>query len=311
MRSKDKEIKVENFKKVSSLSSEKIYSALKKVLERNAISVAPELIKLLKDKLEIEEKSGNNIATEQLKLIIKNFNYAIEHKLPACQDTGMINILVRFNPDFSFPRDFKDTIIRAIRDATEEIPLRPNCVDPVLGTNSSDNTGHLSPPIYYELDDNVELLEIDVLNKGGGAENMSQLLMLNASVSLKRVKDEVVRIIKEAGGKPCPPVILGIGLGGDATYSMFLAKKALMRPLFSRSEKKEVRQLEDELLEELNRLNVGVMGLGGRTTCLDVRIEWAMRHPASFPVGVIVQCYSHRGSKVVFKRDGNILYEYL
>ncbi|MBD3350481.1 MAG: fumarate hydratase, partial [Candidatus Lokiarchaeota archaeon] len=244
-----------------------------------------------------------------LNLILKNLAYGKQHKLPICQDTGMINILIEFSPKVRFPDTFVQNIYTTIQEATNIIPLRPNTVDPLSGKNVGNNLGHDSPPIYFELSNEVDFIRITIMNKGGGSENMSELFMMNASSEIKDIKDNILQLVKTAGGKPCPPIILGIGIGGDALKCMYLAKKALMRPLFSRSQRIDVKKIEEDLIHEINELNIGPMGLGGSTTCLDVRIEWAMRHPASYPVGVIVQCYSHRVTVINISEIGKVLYQ--
>ncbi len=164
------------------------------------------------------------------------------------------------------------------------------------------------PPIYLEIIPDRDDLIITYLAKGGGAENISRLFMLSASSGWKEIIPSIERTLKEAGGNPCPPVILGIGIGGDAVKAMFLAKKALLRPLGSRNHRPEISALEEDLLDHVNQLNIGIMGLGGNSNCLDVRIEWAMRHPASFPVGLIVQCYCHRSHSMQITYNGSIKY---
>ncbi|MGV9198025.1 MAG: fumarate hydratase, partial [Promethearchaeia archaeon] len=149
---------------------------------------------------------------------------------------------------------------------------------------------------------------VTVLAKGGGAENISKLFMLNPSNGFEEFQKKIVETLNEGGGMPCPPVILGIGLGGDASKCMCLAKKALLRPLNSRNPRTEVAEIERELIEKINDLQIGVMGLGGDVTCLDVHIEVAMRHPASYPVGLIVQCYSHRIASFKLNKEGSIAY---
>jgi len=283
-----------------------IFNTVYKLLEINTISIPSNLKELLKKKMIEEKEKGSQLAYEQITLILKNLEFGEKNKLPICQDTGMINIIFKFSPKFRFPNNFKDIINESIKFATEKIPLRPNTIDPIDEKISNTNTGINTPPIYYEFSNEIEYLEIIVINKGGGAENMSKLLLLSPSTDITEIKRNILNLVKEASGKPCPPIILGIGLGGDATYCMYLAKKALIRPLYSRNPRKEIRNLEDELLTEINELGVGVMGFGGLTTCLDVRIEWALRHPASYPVGIIFQCYSHRISKAIIDSKLNI-----
>jgi fumarate hydratase subunit alpha len=152
---------------------------------------------------------------------------------------------------------------------------------------------------------------ISFLPKGGGAENMSKLFMLSPSTGMQDIIPRVCDALKDAGGNPCPPVILGIGIGGDATKCMYLAKKALLRPQKSRNNRPEIAKLEEALLSAVNQLNIGVMGLGGNSNCLDVRIEYTMRHPASFPVGMVVQCYCHRTLSMQITSDGIITFGHL
>lgn len=287
-----------------------IMQVLTRLLKMNAISTPMNIFNLLKSKIAEETEKNNKIAAHQLELILQNFEYAKEKELPVCQDTGMINIIVQFSTEFQFFPGFEELLKAGISAATREIPLRPNTVDPFTGKNHSDNLGYNTPPIYYEFCPDIEFLRLIVLNKGGGAENMSELLMLNPSVDLSEVEGKIVNIVEKSGGKPCPPVILGIGIGGDATNCMYLAKKALTRPLFDRHNREEVKIFEENLLKKINNLSVGVMGLGGSFTCLDVRAEYALRHPASFPVGVIVQCYCHRICSAEIKRNLEVFYSH-
>lgn len=282
-----------------------IHNTVKELLKINAISTPESIVKLLQDQINKEKLNNNSIAVQQLDLILKNLEYGKKKGLPICQDTGLINIIVEFSPKFQFTNNFKEIIHEAIKEATISIPLRPNAVDPFSNINSENNVGHNSPPIYFELNTDIDFLKITILNKGGGAENMSQLMMCNPSINIKQIKQKIISSIKSAGSKPCPPIIVGIGIGGDATYCMYLAKKALLRPLFSRNCRKEISDLETELLSEINKLDIGVMGFGGITTCLDVRIEYALRHPASFPIGVVLQCYAHRVCSALIDSNGN------
>jgi fumarate hydratase subunit alpha len=286
-----------------------VYQAISTMLRINATSIPSNLVNLLEEKRGIERKNGHILAEQQFNLILKNLEYGKQHCLPICQDTGMINIIIQFSPKFQFFPNFSETIFQAISDSTKNIPLRPNTVDPITETNENNNLGHLTPPIYYELSSEVEFLKIYIINKGGGAENMSRLFMLNPSTEISDIKKTVVDAVKLMGGKPCPPIILGLGIGGDATYCMYLAKKALLRPLFSHNTRSDIKTIEEDLISEINDTGIGVMGMGGATTCLDVRIEWAMRHPASFPVGMIVQCYSHRAVSALINEKGEIAYK--
>ncbi len=289
-----------------SLLKTKIENALINTIKK-AITKAPdEIIQILKKTLSNEE---SKMAKSQLNLILDNFKYAAEKEIPMCQDTGVLNFYIELGSKFPFISNYDDIIKNAIKRATELIPLRGNSVDPITNKNPENNLGLNYPPIYLNILNNEDTLKITILPKGGGAENISKLFMLKPSNGLDIFQNKIIDVIKKAGGMPCPPIILGIGIGGDASLCMYLAKKALLRPLNSRNYRDDIAKIELELLEKINQLDIGTMGLGGRITCLDVHIEVAMRHPASFPVGLIVQCYSHRYASFRMNKKGEIINE--
>lgn len=287
---------------------------LKKIIKKELINTikrattkAPdEIIEILKDSLEMED---SEVAKAQLELILENFKYGAKNSIPICQDTGVLNFFIEIGTKFPISSSFKEIIHKSVQKATKLIPLRGNSVDPLTNQNPENNLGTNVPPIYYNIIEDSENLKITVLPKGGGSENISKLYMLNPSDNLDKVKEKIINTLRKAGGMPCPPVILGIGIGGDASLCMKLAKVSLLRPLNKRHPRKDVAELELELLKEVNSLKIGPMGLGGKTTCLDVHIEIAMRHPASFPVGLIVQCYSHRIAYFEINKNGEIIDE--
>jgi len=242
----------------------------------------------------------------QLDLMLENIDFGNKNCIPLCQDTGLVNFFIQIGTKSPFLIDFKKLFLDVLEKLTLDAILRPNTVDPFLKSNQGKNGGHHQPPIYLDLIPDRDDLIISVLNKGGGAENISRLFMLSPSNGLNEFIPLILKTMEEAGGKPCPPVILGIGIGGDASKVMYLAKKALLRPLGSKNAREDVAKLEEKILTELNKMNIGIMGLGGHSNCLDVRIEWAMRHPASYPVGLIVQCYSHRVQTCRITADSRI-----
>jgi len=289
-----------------SILRKKINEALIKTITRATTRAPVEIIRSLK-KVEKEEESS--LAVEQLKLMLENFEYGEKKVIPICQDTGVLNFFILLGDKFPIISDFRTIIENAVDKATELVPLRGNSVDPLTNQNPENNLGINVPPIYLSISENSSNLKITILAKGGGAENISKLFMLNPSNALEEFQEKIVKAIKEAGGMPCPPVILGIGIGGDASSCMKLAKEALIRPLNQRHSREDVARLEIDLIQKINDLNIGVMGLGGKVTCLDVHIEVAMRHPASFPVGLIVQCYSHRWASFEMNEEGEIIDE--
>jgi len=183
--------------------------------------------------------------------------------------------------------------------------LRPNTVDPLRGGNPGDNTGRFIPYILWEIESG-EACTIHLLPKGGGSENCSALRMLPPGAGIAGVKRFVVDHVVACGGKPCPPGVIGVGIGGGADLAMKLAKLSLLRPVGMRHEDPVVGALETELLTRINESGVGVMGLGGDTTALDVHIEVAHRHPASLPVGLVYQCWADRRKTVFIDRAGRV-----
>ncbi|MBD3193941.1 MAG: fumarate hydratase [Candidatus Lokiarchaeota archaeon] len=283
-----------------------IENLLVKMIIRVTTNIPPDVLKAIR-KAKMQETS--ELAKTQFELILDNFEYGCKNKVPICQDTGVLNFFIRIGNLFPIISNYRKIINKAVIRATEIIPLRGNSVHPLTNQNPENNIGLNYPPIYLDIVDGSENLKIDILAKGGGAENISKLFMLNPSNGLKEFPQKVIEVIKNASGMPCPPIILGIGIGGDATKCMLLAKKALLRPLNEKNSDRDIAKLEEKLLNKINSLNIGPMGLGGNTTCLGVNIEIAMRHPASYPVGMIVQCYCHRLSSIEISKRGEIINE--
>ncbi len=204
---------------------------------------------------------------------------------------------------FPFIGEVRDAITKAVIKATAEIPLRPNAVNPIVGGNSGDNTGKKIPWFNWEIVPG-DSLEITAFPKGGGSENASIVGMLKPGVGLAGVKKLVVDNAMSYMGKACSPNIIGIGIGGGADIAMKIAKQQLLRPLSDRHPEPEVARIEEELMDALNATGIGPMGLGGKTTVLGVKVDYAMRHPASLPVGVAVQCWAARHSTAVI--SGNL-----
>lgn len=251
-------------------------------------------------------KETDATARRELGIMIENVREAGRCTLPMCQDTGIPVFFVKMG-GFRVP-DLDGVFSRAVRRATTEVPLRRNVVDPLTRMNTGDNTGVRMPLISYVPGDE-EFMEITYMPKGAGSENMSALGMLNPSDSVEGVRRFVADAIVRAEGKPCPPAIVGVGVGGSADTCMALAKKALLRPAGSRNPAQDYARLEEELLEIINSTGIGPMGLGGRTTALAVHVEYASCHTASLPVGVNLQCYAARRASMRIFADGRVAYE--
>ncbi|NOX44607.1 MAG: fumarate hydratase [Caldiserica bacterium] len=244
-------------------------------------------------------------ARVQLEAILENVALAREKGVPICQDTGTQTFFVRVGTRFPFLEELRAAIPEAVRRATEDVPLRPNTVHPFTKVNPGDNTGRFVPHVTWEIVPGGSA-EVHLLPKGGGSENCCKLVMLTPAAGIPGVVEAVVEHIADCRGLPCPPTVVGVGLGGGADLSLKLGKVALLRPVGERHPEPEVAALETELEEAINALGIGPMGLGGRTTVLAVHVEYAHRHPASFPVGIVVQCWADRRAHVRISSEGEI-----
>jgi len=244
------------------------------------------------------------IAKLQLETILKNVELAKKTGCPMCQDTGIQTFFIRVGVHSPYIHTIKELISKAVKKATVEIPLRPNTVDPFTGKNHGDNTGENVPLVTWDICNGSDL-SITALPKGGGSENMSALGMLKPGVGIRGVQEFVVKTVVKAGGSPCPPTVLGIGIGGGADDALKLARRALLRPLGVPHHQPRVARIEKELLTRINKTGIGPMGLGGKTTVLDVHIETAHRHPASLPIGIVFQCWAYRKARMVIHANGS------
>jgi fumarate hydratase subunit alpha len=254
--------------------------------------------------LEKAYKVETGVAKTQIGAILENIMLAKKTGRPMCQDTGIQTFFVEVGIDFPDISKLKRIIINGVKKATKDIPIRPNTVDPFTGVNHKDNTGDNLPYITWDFTDGSNVA-ITALPKGGGSENMSKLGMLKPGVGIEGVKNFVVEEMIKAAGQPCPPTIVGIGIGGGADLSLKLGKKALLRPVGVRNKDKNIAKIEKELIKRINASGIGPMGLGGKTTVLDVHIEKAHRHPASLPVGLAVQCWADRRAKMIIHKNGS------
>ena len=245
-------------------------------------------------------------AKTQLAAILENIDIAVTG-IPMCQDTGILIFYLNVGEKFPFIGEIKGALEKATRKATAEVPLRPNAVNPIVGGNSGDNTGKKIPWINWEVVPG-DTLEITVFPKGGGSENVSIVGMLKPGVGLTGVKKLIVDNAMSYMGKACSPNIIGVGIGGGADIAIKIAKQQLQRPLDDKHPEPEVAKIEEELMDAINATGIGPMGLGGETTVLAVKVDYAMRHPASLPVGVAVQCWAARRSKAIISKDLEVTY---
>ncbi|MFD3155661.1 fumarate hydratase [Haloimpatiens sp. FM7330] len=245
---------------------------------------------------EVRKEENWDIAKGILDKIIVNSEIARDEKMPMCQDTGMACVFVEIGQDVHIiGGSLEEAINKGVAEGYISGYLRKSVVnDPLDRVNTKDNTPAV---IYYNIVSG-DKLKITVAPKGFGSENMSQIKMLKPADGIEGVKEFILKVVKEAGPNPCPPTVIGIGIGGTFDRAANLAKKALIRPITQRSSKKFYADLEQELLEKINELGIGPQGFGGKTTTLAVNIETYPTHIAGLPVAVNINCHATRHAEV-------------
>ena len=274
------------------ISAEKIINAVSHLCIESNYQLNKDLIALLKKSQQREKgRARRTIAS-----ILKNIKIAAREKIPICQDTGMVTIFLEVGNnlkiDLGHYSSLSHLIQEGVRRGYEDGYLRKSIVDSLSRVNTKDNT----PAIIHEKIVAGNNLKIKVLIKGFGAENMAKIRMLPPDSKEKEIKMFVLNSIRQASSNPCPPVIVGIGIGGTMERAASLAEEALLEPIKS---KKRRSQLEEELLTEINKLNIGPAGLGGKTTALSVRIKTFPTHIAGLPVAVNISCWANRHKETI------------
>jgi fumarate hydratase subunit alpha len=257
------------------------------------------------------ERETNQTAKEIFMTILKNIRVAEEENLLICQDTGLPIYFVTIGSQF--PVDGA-MIARALEKgaerATLEHPFRGSSTHPLTRINPQTSVGKGLPVIHWEFNEDADHLEILMVPKGSGSENMSAMKMFIPAEGVKALKKFVLDRVIESGSNPCPPGIIGVGIGGTADLVSVLAKKAIARPVGSKNPDPELAKMEEELLEAINATGIGPMGLGGDTTALAVHIESAFTHITQNPVAVNTQCWPARRARAKIYPDGRVEYGY-
>ncbi len=235
-------------------------------------------------------------AREIIELLKENARIAREDHIPICQDTGIAIFFVEIGQDLRIKNGFiVDAINEGVRKGYREGYLRKSVVDPISRKNTGDNTPAI---IYTELVPG-DKLKISFMPKGGGSENMSVIRMLNPTEGVEGIRNFVLECVRKAGANPCPPVVVGVGIGGDFEKAALLAKKALLRPVGSPNAKLELSSLEETLLKAVNKTGIGPEGLGGKVTALAIHVESFPCHMASLPVAVNINCHAARHKMII------------
>lgn len=276
-------------KTIRRISCKRITAAVRKLFIEANTDLGADVVAALQASLKKEEST---IGRQVLGKIIENADIACLNKIPICQDTGLAVAFVELGQDVHVVGgDLRPAIEEGVRQAYAEGFLRKSVCDPLSRKNTGDNT----PAIIHIDVVTGNRLKIIAMPKGGGSENMSAAQMLTPAAGAEGIKKVVVEKVLEAGANPCPPVIVGVGIGGSLEQACILAKKALLRPLGEENKGDgRLAQMEKELCKSINELGIGPAGLGGRVTALAVNIEMMPCHIASLPVAVNIQCHVAR-----------------
>lgn len=256
-------------------------------------NIPQDVLEKLKFSCENEESP---VAKEILTQIIENDILAKETKVPMCQDTGLTVVFLEIGRDVHLSGDIYEAVQEGVRIGYKDGYLRKSMVkDPFNRVNTGDNT----PAIIHTKLVEGDKVKIIIAPKGGGSENMSTVTMMKPSDGLKGVKEFILNFIDKAGGNPCPPIVVGVGIGGNLEKSALLAKEALLRDVSDVNSDENLRTLEEELLRDINKLGIGPMGLGGRTTALAVKVKVHPCHIAQLPLAININCHAARHKEVI------------
>jgi fumarate hydratase subunit alpha len=240
---------------------------------------------------EAHSRETKDVAKKQLEAILNSVNLSDQMGIPVCQDTGLVTLFIS-GELVNHLDDVEGALVHAMEGITAKGGMRPNVVHPLTRKNTGTNTGLGQPEVL--IDESNKKTAMKMILKGAGSENFTNLKMMNPTVSRQDIFKHILQVVIEAGGKTCPPNILGIGIGGSAIHAMFNSKLALLRPIGVRHPDPQTAQFETSILKGANELGIGTMGLGGDTTLLDVHIETAGTHTACLPVAISFACWANR-----------------
>jgi len=278
---------------IREIPSKKIIEVVRDLCIDANYNLGDDVLRAFDKAIEAEESETGREVLKELK---ENARIAREEKAPICQDTGLAVVFIEIGQDIHITGgNLEEAINEGVRQGYEDGYLRKSACHPFTRKNTGDNT----PAITHIQIVPGDKMKIVFAPKGGGAENMSRVNMLTPAVGIEGVKDFVVNRVKESGSNPCPPTVIGIGVGGTFERSAILAKKAILRDIGKRNPDPELAEIEEEILTRINRLGIGPMGYGGNTTSLDVFLEIEPCHIASLPVAVNVQCHAARHKEAI------------
>lgn len=275
------------------IHTDEIISAIENLFIDANINLPENVYKAIGDAV---EKERSPVGKEVLKELLRNADAARQEHMPICQDTGVAVTFLEVGQDVHIVGgDLTEAVSEGVRRAYKKGYLRKSCCHPFSRKNTGDNT----PPVIHTKIVPGDKLKITVLPKGGGSENYGEVRMLVPAQGRDGVKTFVLEMVKKGGPNPCPPIIVGVGIGGNFETSAMLSKEAIMVPIGERNADEELAAMEMELLGEINRTGIGPQGYGGTVTALDVHIRMVPCHLASLPVAVNIQCHAHRIREMV------------
>ncbi len=276
------------------ITSDKIEQAVYELAKNACLHLTPACTKALQDAQKEEEKGS--AAAFALDTVLQNAATAAQENMAVCQDTGYAVILAELGQDVHIEgKLFSDAVNEGVRRAYEDFCFRKSVCDPITRVNTADNT----PAALHTEIVKGDKLKLTFLPKGFGSENMSRLYMLTPAKGVDGIVESIVETVKLAGSKPCPPVYVGVGIGGTFDTCAFLAKKALTRDPGTSNPRADVAEIERRALEKINALGIGAQGFGGKVTALGVSCELAPTHIAGLPVAVNIQCHCVRCERTI------------
>jgi len=276
---------------MKTLQSSEITAAVRNLAMSASCDLEPDILDSL---LAARDREKSPLAKNGLEILLTNANIASREQIPVCQDTGVGVVFVSVGQEVFIEGDLEQAIQEGIRAGYEDGYLRKSVCDPVTRKNTGTNVPAV---VHFDIVSGNKV-RIGFLPKGCGSENMSGLVMLPPSAGIPGVEDYVVQKVKDAGSNPCPPVVVGVGLGGTFEKAALLAKKSLLRPLGDPNNDTNVAEIEQRILQRINKEGQGVMGWGGVNTALAVHMETYPTHIASLPVAVNIQCHAHRHKEI-------------
>ena len=282
--------------------AEVIKENIVKLLREVATSVPDDVVESL---AEVRRRS-EGLGSELMNTILENIRLAKSEGRAVCQDTGLLAIRLVVGSEFPLRlKEVIDAVVRGVSKGTEEIPLRPNVIDSISERNTGNNVGERSP--WFSIDvSQGEVLEVSVMAKGGGSEAACRALTTSPAEGFRVAAELAVSVVAEHGFNSCPPLFIGVGLGGTLATATEIAYESLLRPVGVRHRSRRISEYEKYLIELLNKLGIGPGGVGGGPTVADVHVETAAHHPASMGVAIVVNCWALRRGRIRIFPDGDV-----